>query len=212
MKDLVIEGVESITDFAFYKFDGIESLTVGDGVKVIGTSAFSECASLKSVVASDSLEDIGTSAFSFCSSLTSVSFGKGIKYFGGLAFYECNSIESVSIVDLASWCGIHFYRDNSGTSNPLHYADRFVVNGETVIDLVIPDGVTSIASLAFINFQGFRSVTVPVSVKSVSENAFYMCASIGRVVYRGTKEEWRSVVIESNNASFAYAALFVVFA
>ena len=80
------------------------------------------------------------------------------------------------------------------------------------IDLVIPDGVTSIAPLAFINFQGLRSVTVPKSMKTVSENAFYMCASIGRVVYLGTREEWRSVIIESNNASFAYAALYVVFA
>ncbi len=210
--DVVIEGVENVTDYAFYKFEGITSLTIGEGVKSIGTSAFSECSSLKSVVASDSLERIGTSAFSFCKALETVSFGKGINYFGGLAFYECVSLVRVSIVDLAAWCKIHFYTDNSGTSNPIHYAKEFAVSGEVITDLVIPDGVEAISSLAFINFQGFRSVSVPSSLKTVADNAFYMCASIGRVVYRGSKDAWRSVSIGQNNASFAYAALWVVFA
>lgn len=212
ISDIVIEGVETVTDYAFYKFEGITSLTIGEGVKSIGTSAFSECSSLKSVVASDSLEKIGTSAFSFCNALEYITFGKGINYFGGLAFYECVSLVRVSIVDLAAWCKIHFYTDNSGTSNPIHYAKEFEVSGEVITDLVIPDGVETISSLAFINFQGFRSVSVPSSLKAVSDNAFYMCASIGRVIYRGSKDAWRSVSIGQNNASFAYAALWVVFA
>jgi len=209
--DLVIEGVECISDYAFYKCRGITSLTLGEGVREIGVSAFSECETLKKVTLSDSLETINTSAFSFCSSLEEISFGRGINYFGGLAFYDCNSLVRVNIADLALWCGVHFYTDNSGTSNPLHYADELAVNGELITDLVIPSGVTTVSSLAFINFQGFKTVTVPRSVKTIEENAFYMCASIGRVVYLGSRDEWRSVSIGQGNASFAYAALWVVF-
>ena len=207
--DIVISGVEAISEYAFYKFGGIISLTVKKGVSEIGISAFSECENLKKVTLEDGVAYIGTSAFSFCSSLEEISFGKGLKDIGGLAFYDCVSLKRVSIVDLRQWCEAHFYVDNSGTSNPLYYAEELVVKGKTSNNLVIPDGTTRISAIAFINCQFIKTVTLPKSIKEIEETAFYMSASVEKVVYRGTKEEWRGVIVGDNNSSFGYAVIFM---
>lgn len=210
-KDIVIGGVEKINDYAFYKFSGIRSVTVQKGVKEIGVSVFSECEGLKSVTLEDGVANIGMSSFSFCSSLEEISFGKGLEFIGGLSFYECESLKRVSIVDLRQWCETHFYVDNSGTSNPLYYADELVINGNVSEHFVIPEGTKKISAIAFVNYQGIKTITLPKSIVEISDNAFFMCASIGRVIYRGSKEEWRAVTIGENNASFAYFAMWTVF-
>ncbi len=209
--DLVISGIEKIADYAFYKFDDIYSVKVKEGVTEIGISAFSECENLKTVTLEDGIVSIGMSAFSFCSSLESISFGRGLEFIGGLSFYECKSLKSVYIVDLREWCETHFYVDNSGTSNPLYYAERLVINGKVSEHLVIPDGTQKISAITFINYQNIKSITLPRSILEIEKNAFFMCASIDRVVYRGSRVQWQGVIIGINNASFAYAAMWTEF-
>ncbi len=195
---LIIEGVEVISNFAFYKLSGIKTIIIGEGVTTIGASAFSNCKSVEKIYLSDSVERIETSAFNSCSKLFYLSVGKKANYFAGLAFYGCENLQSVDIQDLAAWCNAFFYTDNSGTANPMRYADKILLNGVDVTDnLVIPEGVKTIKTLSFISFPG-KQITLPASLKTVEKTAFYQ-TNLKTVYYRGNAASWKGISFGDNN-------------
>lgn len=71
-KNLVLEGVESISPLAFIN-----------------------CTSISSVTSDDSLKSVGNKAFRNCTSLVSVSLGKGVTSIGEQAFMNCKELLSV---------------------------------------------------------------------------------------------------------------------
>ena len=81
---------------------------------------------------------------------------------------------------MAAWCAIDFA---NGSANPLSYAHNLYLNGELVIDLVIPDGVTSIGRNAFYSYDSLTSITIPDSVTSIGEEAFYGCTGLTSVIF-----------------------------
>ena len=66
-------------------------------------------------------------------------------------------------------------------------------------DAVIPEGVTSIAPYAFGRCKNMTSVTVPASVISIGENAFYGCGSLKTVNYTKWRTDWEKIVIADDN-------------
>ena len=130
-------------------------MAIPNGVTNIGNYAFSGCRGLASVAIADSVTSIGNSAFSGCSGLT-----------------------AVHIQNLAAWCGISF--DNS-SANPLYYVHHLYLEGEEVMDLVIPNGVTNIGNYAFSGCRGLTSVAIPDSVTSIGEGAFNGCSGLTSV-------------------------------
>ena len=67
-------GTLGIADVAFYKCDGLTSVTIPNSVTSIGDSAFSGCTGLTSVTIPNSVTSIGNFSFSGCSDLRDVYF------------------------------------------------------------------------------------------------------------------------------------------
>ena len=88
-------------------------------------------------------------------------------------------LNSVHISDLAAWCNIEF---GTCDSNPLAgtYPNeaKLFLNGEEVKDLTIPNSVTSIGNYAFYYYRNLTSVTIPNSVTSIGVEAFYNCEGL----------------------------------
>ena len=147
-------------------------------VTSIGDRAFYYCSGLTSVTIPNSVTSIGEKTFYGCSGLTSITIPNSVTSIGSMAFYECSGLKSVNIFDLAAWCNISF---SSVDSNPLYYAHRLFLNGEEIIDLVIPNSVTSIGSYAFRSCSGLTSVTIPNSVTSIRLGAFSGCSGLTSV-------------------------------
>ena len=82
---------------ADYGQEGLASVAVLEGVQTIGEYAFARCSSLASVAFPDALETIGRSAFSGCSSLASLAFPDALQTIGECAFFGCSSLASVSL-------------------------------------------------------------------------------------------------------------------
>ena len=126
-----------------------------------------------------SVTSIGYEAFYNCSSLTSVTIPISVTSIGGSAFDYCYSLTSVHISDIVAWCNIKFSDYNS---NPLYYARHLYMNGKEITELVIPDGVTSIANYVFYNCRSLTSVTIPKGVTSIGGSAFSYCRSLTSII------------------------------
>ncbi len=174
----IADTIESVGKDAFSNCINLQTVVLGNGVKSLGESAFDGCKKLESVTMPDNLTSIDGWAFAGCESLTSITIPASVMSIGKVAFSNCNNLSSVSIEDLSAWCNIDFGEHSS--SNPLFFADAFFVDGKFTTDVIVPDGVTQIKNLCFTS-RCITSITLPYSVTSVAENAFYDCSKLAAI-------------------------------
>ena len=196
------DKVAGIGEYAFYECSSLTGVTTGDGVSTIGRGAFSGCNNLTSVTIGNGVSTIGNVAFSSCGRLTSVTIGDSVASIGTDAFSYCNNLTAVHITDVAAWCRISF-ADYS--ANPLYHAKNLYLNGTLVTDLVIPEGVTSIAKYAFYDCSSLTSVTIPASLTSIDNSAFSYCFALTGV-YITDVADWCKVNFGDYSANPLYNA------
>lgn len=175
---VIPSDVTLICEFAFENAVGLTEITVPEGVTEIETAAFRGCSTLAKVVISNGVTRIGEQAFAECTALATVTLPDSLEGIGVSAFFGCTSLTGVYITDLAAWCNIEFI---DGPSNPLRYAHKLYLDGEAVTDLVIPEGVETVGTCAFIGFTDLVSVTLPNSLKAIGPSAFYDCENLTAV-------------------------------
>lgn len=170
---------DNVTSIGWGIFSGckkLDSVHIGDGVTTIPPSAFDGCSNLTSIAISQNVTLICDNAFKECKSLTSISIPSNLKEIQSGAFYDCVNLSAVHITDLASWCECFFL------DNPLWYAHHLFLNGKEIIDMVIPNNVTSIVSAAFQGCTKLNSVTIPSSVTTIGSYAFSDCPNLTSIV------------------------------
>ena len=144
----------------------------------ISNSAFKGCAGLTSVTIPQGITTISPDAFYGCSNLASINIPSTITTINSNAFLGCSNLSSVYITDLAAWCNINFANFNA---NPLSYASLFL-NKKKIVDLEIPNDVTTISNSAFRGLKNILSVKIPGSVISIGKDAFWGCSSLISII------------------------------
>ena len=138
---IVISGLTSIGDYAFYNCSGLTSVTIPDSVTSIGIYAFYNCSGLTSVTIPDSVTSIGSSAFSSCIGLTSVTIPNSVTSIGESAFLNCNRLTSITIPDGVTSIG-----------------DGVLYGCSSLTSVTIGNSVTSIGISAFENCTNLRQL------------------------------------------------------
>ena len=143
---------------------------------------------LKSITIPDGVTSIGKNAFYDCDSLTSVTIGNSVTSIGEYAFYDCSSIDTVvwnakNCADF-EWHSAPF-RDNSDSIISFSFGDsvehipaNLCRDMKNLEFLTIPESVTSIGESAFYGCSSITSITIPESVTSIGSRAFYGCSSV----------------------------------
>lgn len=150
-------------------------------VRSVGHAAFINCPGMTSCVLPETVIGIGRyNAFGSCHNMTSITLPASLKSIDQYAFYQCDALQEVHYTGtIEQWCKIKFINWNS---NPLEKAHTLIINGDTVRDLVLPEGLDTIRYWAFKGCN-LRSVSFPHSIRYISYHAFETCDSLTTVYF-----------------------------
>ena len=168
-------AVQSISAYFASGLKKLTNINIPESVTSIGEKAFYQCTGLSNITIGNSVTSIGSAAFYGCTGLNSIDIGSSLTSIESSAFEECTRLTRVNITDIAAWCRIGF---SSYTSNPLYQAHHIYLNDSELINLVIPNSVTSIGKYTFAGCTGLTSVTFLSSVTSINSNAFAYCSNL----------------------------------
>ena len=194
---LILQGVESIEDYAFYMCTSLTNITIPNSVTSIGQEVFSDCRSLTNITIPNSVTSIGSNAFGYCRSLTNIVIPSSVTSIGDHAFYDCKSLTSINVDSnnekYMSDNGVLYTKDKKtlikypskkdgtkyiimqGVASIGDYAFEYC---RSLTSITIPNSVTSIGGETFECCSSLTSITIPDSVTSIGDYAFNKCDSL----------------------------------
>ena len=163
-------NIDCIGMATFDKCYGLTSIEIPENITAIGDYAFNSCVGLENIVIPNTVRSLGAYAFCGCESVTSISIPASVESIGTCALSRCAKLDSI-IVD---------------PENPAFVSDANVLFDKEMTKLIVcnagkknrytvPKTVTSIADSAFYGCGLIKTIDLPASLESIGGMAFYGC-------------------------------------
>lgn len=227
------DSVKTIEDGAFSGCTFLKSAVLPESITDIAENTFADCSVLSSIVIPEGVKSIGTNSFDNCTGLLNISIPKSLTSIDIYAFYGCN-INSVYYMGTEeNWRNIGIGKYNNCLTlqetkiitdcKSAGYSDgySYVVTNDNTASILradpaiqgqheIPENigvysVSSIASGAFSDTYGYITLVFPEGINSIGKSAFSNCFHIQKIVYSGTEENWKEIIIDEGNEYFEAA-------
>ena len=167
---IIPNGIEEIKEGTFYDCTNLSSLTIPNGVKRIDDKAF-QYSILTSLYIPSSVEYISSTSFSDISSYTEISVDSNNAHYKSkdntLIEKETDKL-ILGTIDSTSNGYYATIPDNVKIIGERAFANRKKM---TIVNVDIPQGVTTIEDNAFYNLIGLSKLVIPKSVTSFAESA-----------------------------------------
>lgn len=167
---------------------GLQTILLPKSVISIDDQAFSSCRSLnKVVIYENSVKTIGMVAFEYCSSLADIVLPEGVTTIGREAFEYCSHL-TMTIPETVTSIGSQAFRNNADLSITMsgNLLDNSLFSDCENLKITLSEGSTFIKEYALGNCSGLIEIHIPNSVSSIGGNAFYGCSSLADVAIPGT--------------------------
>ena len=177
-------NLEVIEMSMFKKCAKLQSVVFPENVKVIGRWAFMWCDELQNFTLPESVETIGLQAFIDCESLTEVTIPANVTIIEQNSFSGCGKLQAIYVAE-----GNPAYQSVDGV---LMTKDGTMVHtcpGAKEGTFVIPNGVTTIASLAFFDCQNLKRLVIPATLTAINERGFDFCDNLLSFYFSGAAPE-----------------------
>ena len=204
------ETVTVMNGYAFAGCESLRSIALPSKLTAVNAYTFYQCTNLESIQLPDTLQTIGTLAFSGCSNLRISSFPENTAILQS-AFQNCTSLSALDLINCTIWQDA--FRGCSGL-------ETVVIDGSgsigqaafmacTALRSVELNKTTALGTSAFSGCTSLETVHLPVSLKTISNQAFQNCTAIQDVYYAGTASQWDAVAIGDHNTCLTSAAVHV---
>lgn len=197
------DTVTTMGSGVFSECPNLEFVKLPRNLEVIEMSMFKKCAKLQSVVFPENAKEIGRWAFMWCDELQNFTLPESVETIGLQAFIDCESLTEVTIPanvtiieqNSFSGCGklraIYVAEGNQAyqsVDGVLMTKDGTMVHtcpGAKEGTFVIPNGVTTIASLAFFDCRNLKRLVIPATLTTINERGFDFCDNLLSFYFSG---------------------------
>lgn len=169
IRDVIVQGdVSNVGNYAFYQYEKVKVVNLGEGVKKIGNNTFKDCTRLSNLTLPNSLEEIGeawtnysnrANTFNGCSMLKELVIPVNVRFIGANAFRNCG-------IEKIQWDA------KNCTVDVVPYSNYEVFGGCPIHEANFGSEVKSIPQAIFISNKNLERITTCGSVEFVGENAF----------------------------------------
>ncbi|MBR5560856.1 MAG: leucine-rich repeat protein [Clostridia bacterium] len=191
LTSIVVPGASGNTvvgDSAFFRCQGLTSITLEEGVVSIGENAFSasqlvdslpESPRITSITLPSTLTSMGGRAFENCFTLETVDI-RGRVAISDSAFENCTALRSISNPYITAIGSAAFKNCTSLTRftvpDGVPAISDSAFHGCTQLSSIdLPDSITRFGSYSFYNCGELSSLRFPESLSSIGDYAFYAC-------------------------------------
>ena len=129
------------------------------------------------------VENVDYRTFRECSNLKSITLPKGLKNFGTIntdwavgGFYK-TSVWDLYVPDMETFLNLNIAQ----WANPFNSSGSLFIDGELLVDAIIPDGIQKIRYDCFVGCQSLKSVKFSSSVRIIESQAFQYCTNLEKV-------------------------------
>lgn len=188
------DSVTEIGEEAFCWCENLQRIMLPRNLEYIGIDAFYGCTKLAEITLPDSVKRIDKGAFAWCESLETINLPEGLTHIGEMAFETCRKLSSITLPNSLTEIETNPFGDCTSlkdvTVSPDHPTlvsrDGFLIDETnkrvvyypcvssvaTLYHMSIPDGIAEIGRYAFA-WCDFTSITIPKSVTSIMDYAFF---------------------------------------
>lgn len=169
----------------------ITNLVIPEGVTTIGHDAFYRCEGITTVSLPSTLETIGDNAFAN-SGLTSVDFPAGLTTINYGAFMNCANLTSVTIPEGVETIGGSAFSKTGLTSltlpSTIRNMSQSFYGNESLATLTLTNGITTLEG-SFNGCTALTTLNIPGSVKTIGYQDFSGCTGLETITLGEGVEE-----------------------